>query len=136
MCGKLCSMLAVTGMFLISGCGFPYDFVKVKKEFVKRHIEASEAIEFGYMYFSEHGSWPTEAEVASSNLLPHRWEYGWDGVSEPILMLNGPYHMILYYRFVYCGNKPSSKWGVSCEGDRTMFYSDVPYCSTREGARE
>jgi hypothetical protein len=68
----------------------------------KRHREAGLAIERIYNYFCQYGKWPSKPEVESSvtPFLPPGWEYSeGNGTVGPVLLLDGPYHMILSYRF-------------------------------------
>jgi hypothetical protein len=108
-----------------------WQFHEALKEFPKKHLDATEAIERVYADFREHGRWPTKADVerAGQPGLPAGWEYEMGPKLEgPVLSCHGPWHMTLVYYFA-----PPEQGVVrntrtlSVEGDKTTFPADVSY---------
>jgi hypothetical protein len=96
-------------------------------DFPIRHLEATETIERTYSYFCHHGSWPTAGECGA---LPSDWEFSNNDFEEggSFLLLRGPYHMTLCYRFIPPRQgKISNLWTLSVEGDKKEFAAGTAY---------
>ena len=123
----VCIALYLVGLFFYLGL----QFKQTLREFPKRHLEATQAIELAYAYFHEHGRWPTKADLerGGQRWLPSGW--GYESNPEfggPFIWLDGPEHMSIIYRF----GPPQqgavdNMWSLSVEGDKRAFPADVKY---------
>ena len=107
------------------------EFQQDLKEFPKRHLEATQAIERAYAHLRENGSWPTKTEFerAGQRWLPPEWKYESDpDQGGPCIFLFGPWHMILTYRFAPPQHgEVDNTWTLSVEGDKRTFPADAVY---------
>jgi hypothetical protein len=123
---------AVCVLLVLPFVSMGWQFKQSLKEFPKRHLEATQAIERAYAHFREHGRWPTKADVerGGQRWLPPGWGYASDSdeLGGTLMWLDGPWHLTLIYRFAppqqgAVGNT----WTLSNEGDKSTFPADVDY---------
>ena len=122
----LCIVLYWASLFACIG----WQFKQALKDFPKRHLEATQAIERVYVHFRGHGGWPAKADLerAGQRWLPPEWEYENDSELGPLMWLHGPWHMNLYYRFAPPQQDAvNNAWTLSVEGDKSTFPADVDY---------
>jgi len=94
------------------------------KAFPQRAKEANDVVVAVYRYRNEHGLWPQYVEDLLpeyvDHLPPAGWRYNWGGYDQDcvVLLLHGPYHMILSYEFPSGGSSQEQpRWRCTEEGD-------------------
>jgi hypothetical protein len=103
------------------------------QRFSDRHVEATPFIEAVYSHYTKTGLWPDEQSAIRLSPLPLEWSYfeqvePTDQQAAPLLILHGPYHIRLVYRFAPPDHGDlSRRWVKSWEGDKTEFEATEVY---------
>jgi hypothetical protein len=108
------------------------DFAHSVETFPDRHKEATVFIKAVYGYYGDQGKWPDPRDVDRTGApsLPTEWTYDWvnEEGGPPVLLLHGPYHMMIVYYFSPPSDRGiDSTWVHSIEGDKKEFQADVDY---------
>ena len=108
-----------------------WQYKQALKEFPKKHLEATQAIERVYTHFHEHGRLPTKADLErdGQRWLPPGWGYEGDPeLGGPMMSRDGPWHLSLIYRFAPAEQDAiHNTWTLSNEGDKSTFTAGVDY---------
>lgn len=111
-----------------------YGYHRALREFSRRHVEATQAIEDIYARYRRDGQWPLPEvfDAAVRQRLPEEWTAnGNPSEGGPMILLHGPWHSMIAYRFVPPEKGEISKsWELSVEGDLSHFQSDVDYSAS------
>jgi hypothetical protein len=122
---------AVCVLLVLPFVSMGWQFKQALKEFPKRHLEATQAIERAYAHFREHGRWPTKADLErdGQRWLPPGWEYESNPeLGGPFMGRDGPWHLSLVYKFAPPQQGAvDNTWTLSVEGDKSTFPADVDY---------
>lgn len=126
-CGCLVLIFLFVGLPIGALLRLKLNFEKTVAAFPLRATEVTSVIEAVKAYHEEHGRWPKDLDCLCPKYIeepiPPDWVY--TNSDEPVLQLNGPYHLMLTYRFPIGPEDDLSGWRCSQEG------SEVPMDGSR-----